>query len=88
MHVQKRPKDPTLKDMPGMAGIPWCGTCRVCCKRSFINRKDAKRAGNNHHPRKGVYRCPANDQLWHVGALPDRVKQGTIGRDAIYRVSA
>ena len=57
--------------------------CERCDKVTFLTRKAARRAarvmkgGNLPRP----YPCPHTDGWWHVGHLPQAVRQGEIDRD-------
>lgn len=64
--------------------IAWCDACE---KKSYTSRKAARRIARRHTEHKAVYRCPTNQLLWHVGRLPERVRQGEVTRDEFYRYS-
>lgn len=50
--------------------VTWCGTCRVCGKRSYPTRKAAKRERRDHLPNDlmRTYQCETG--YWHYGHLP------------------
>lgn len=59
-------------------------TCPHSGKWSYVSRKDARRAGRIAHPNDPQivpYRCPQDEQHWHIGHL------GPGGRD-FYRREA
>lgn len=63
-------------------GKVWCRDCR---KYGFHTRKDAKRM-EKQYPEEHMrpYRCLVDGNLWHLGHLPDRVRQGDISADDWY----
>jgi hypothetical protein len=60
------------------------GYCEYCCKLQYMSRKMARHIARQHRPRKGVYPCPVNELLWHVGEVPGMVKQGVLTRTEYY----
>ena len=51
------------------------GTCRRCGKRSYLTRREAKKAARAIHPNVPLraYQC---GQMWHYGHSPDWVRRG------------
>jgi hypothetical protein len=60
------------------------GWCEACQKLMYTDRRRAKSVGKQHHPHKGTYVCPANGLMFHVGSLPEAIKQGHITRSEYY----
>lgn len=63
-------------------GGDWTGYCDRCGKQSSPSRRAARtRArsvpGGVH---MSSYPCPHNPNVWHIGHLPPRVRQGTLER--------
>lgn len=59
--------------------------CPDCGKRGYFEKRVAKIIDRRlHDSRMSVYRCPYNDELWHVGMLPKQVIAGEISRSDIY----
>jgi hypothetical protein len=64
-----------------MTGDPHRGSigyCTPCQKLLYETRKKARQTIRWVHQGAGkrAYRCPENEQLWHVGELPRAVKEG------------
>lgn len=57
--------------------IGWCDNCE---KLLYLDRNKARAVGRQHRPHKGTYRCPVNDQMWHVGSVPRAVIEGHVTR--------
>lgn len=57
-------------------------TCPGCGKRSYPNRRAARRAGRHHLPNEPVngYLCLRGGTGWHYGHLPDAVRAGSRSR--------
>lgn len=60
------------------------GYCDHCGKVTYLRRQAARRIARRHHPHKSCYRCPENDNFWHVGSLPSEVRQGVVDRFEYY----
>jgi hypothetical protein len=59
-----------------------------CGKVAYPSRKAARQAVRRllmHDPRPRAYRCATHPGHWHVGHIPDAVRQGTITRDRWHR---
>lgn len=58
------------------------GDCRDCDKQIYLSRGvariNAKRYPADSRPRP--YRCPHNDEHWHIGHVPAAVRNGDITR--------
>ncbi|MBV6758415.1 hypothetical protein [Rhodococcus opacus] len=67
--------------MKGNPHISWV-TCAPCGKRAYATRKDARKmkANTDLHP----YRCPVNDEQFHLGHLQGDVLRGHVARDDYY----
>ncbi len=61
-----------------------CSTCTVHGKATFASRSKARQHARRVHPasRLNAYRCDVNG-LWHLGHLPEPVRQGKVSRDTI-----
>ncbi len=58
-------------------GTKWVTTCTTCVKRSFLSRADANREAKRiPGPHLVSYRCPGNDDMWHLGHTVRAVSQG------------
>lgn len=58
--------------------------CETHHKLSYTSRKRARQIARRHSEHKGVYRCKDNEDLWHVGSLPDPVKYGHIPKHEFF----
>lgn len=59
-------------------------TC-TCGKVRFFDRRSAKRRIRALQGRVGrlhAYRCPDGADCWHIGHLPQRVRNGAVDKDA------
>ena len=65
--------------------VAYCDTHQ---KLSYTNRKRARSIARLHPEHKSVYRCSDNELLWHVGSLPQAVKQGHVSKDEYYSWTA
>ena len=64
-------------------------TCPDCGKRTYITRRDAKRACRNYLPGDHVNAYPSCDgNGWHAGHLPARVLSGHVDRSTYYQDGA
>lgn len=60
--------------------------CRPCGKRAYLTRKVARAAARaaNRGPMQ-AYPCPNTPEgaqaMWHVGHMPQVVRQGLVGKD-------
>lgn len=61
--------------------IGWCDNCG---KLLYLDRRKARAIGKLHHPRKGTYKCPMNEFMWHVGGVPRAVVEGFFTRDEYF----
>lgn len=54
-------------------------------KRGYHSKKAAKRARRMHHPGQQMdeFPCEFRPGLWHLGHLPDPIKQGDIPRQVL-----
>ncbi|MGK5737255.1 hypothetical protein [Micromonospora sp. URMC 103] len=59
--------------------------CRDCRKYGFYTRRDAKRM-EKQYPEEQMrpYRCPIDDNIWHLGHLPNAVRNGEMSADEWY----
>ena len=60
------------------------GYCPECEKLWYTDRNKARAVARQHHPHKNTYPCPEAPTMWHVGSLPDAVRQGHVTRDEYY----
>lgn len=60
-------------------------TCPGCGKRGYFTRKAAKAAARAFSLRGlNAYRCALwPEELWHLGHLPDLVRDGKTGRNSL-----
>lgn len=62
--------------------------CDIHGKRGYFSRKAAKAAQRANHPDDSgmrPYRCDEGTGLWHIGHLPDVVKQrGLVAADVLF----
>jgi hypothetical protein len=61
-------------------------TCEQCGKRTFVSRKQAKAYARVAFPGDrglNAYECPLGGTGYHIGHMPEPVKKGIEGRDAI-----
>lgn len=60
------------------------GECEPCGKLIYLSRAAARQVGKRMQaadPRPRPYRCLQNPQQWHLGHIPDAVRQGEITGD-------
>jgi hypothetical protein len=60
------------------------GYCDVHRKLSYTDRKRARAVARQHTERKNVYRCTANEGMWHIGGLPEEVRHGHISKSEYF----
>lgn len=61
------------------------GTCESCWKRSYVTRKDAKATIRHvNDPAMRAYRCPAGSGYFHIGHIPQAVRDGRMTVGQIY----
>lgn len=60
------------------------GWCSYCEKLLYNDRKRARAIARSHHPRKGTYPCPVQQDMWHVGGIPRAVIEGHVTRGEYY----
>lgn len=60
-------------------------TCNVHGKKSYTSRDLAKQASREmHDPGMREYRCDVEDGYWHIGHLPEPVRNGQVTADEHY----
>lgn len=60
-------------------------TCDVHGKKSYTTRDLAKQASREmHDPGMREYRCDAEPDYWHIGHLPEKVRNGKVTADEHY----
>lgn len=62
--------------------IGWCPPCR---KLLYSDRKTAKKVARAHREHKSEYPCPEQDNMWHVGGVPELVIRGEMTRAEYYK---
>lgn len=67
-------------------------TCSPCGKRAYHSRKHAKQAARETPNRSRAvntamaeYRCPVNEDMWHVGHKPYLVMRGVQSRSEAFQ---
>lgn len=61
--------------------VAWCETH---AKLSYTHRARARAIARRHSEHKSVYRCSANENLWHIGRLPESIRHGHISKDEYF----
>jgi hypothetical protein len=57
--------------------VTWCEAHEKLC---YTSRKRARQIARRHPEHKSTFRCSVNENLWHIGTLPDPIKYGHIGK--------
>lgn len=57
-------------------------SCPSCGKRSYIDRRTAKRVAKRHQGHLNTYECDSGG--WHIGHLPRAVMQGKVAAGQYY----
>lgn len=69
------------RNMVQFLAVRWCDPCQ---KLAYPSRKVARKVSNSYTNHKSPYPCPVFDSLWHVGRLPDAVREGSMDRWEYY----
>jgi len=59
--------------------LPLTGYCQECAKVRYLSRSDARLSADRMPQRMRAYRCPGNEQFWHLASW------APAGRVAYYR---